>query len=78
MEEGDILVFVEVRYRASQRYGGALESVNPRKRIKLQIAASCFLKERRCDQRARFDVAALSPAPEGMKVQWVRDAFRAD
>lgn len=76
MEDGKTLVFVEVRYRASQRFGGALESVDRRKQSKLLITANCFLKERRHEGAARFDVAALSPAAEGYAVQWVKDAFQ--
>lgn len=77
MEEGATLVFVEVRYRASQKFGGALESVDCRKQAKLLTTATCFLQERRCDRPARFDVAALSPAAGGFEVRWVRDAFQA-
>jgi putative endonuclease len=76
MEDGGILVFVEVRYRASPRYGGALESVDRRKQAKLLVAARCFLKERGCDRPARFDVAALSPDGGGLAVEWVKDAFQ--
>ncbi|SMF95939.1 putative endonuclease [Methylomagnum ishizawai] len=77
MEEGETLVFVEVRYRASQKFGGALESVDRRKQAKLWNTATCFLRERRYDRPARFDVAALSPAAGGFAVLWVKDAFQA-
>ena len=78
MEEGSVLVFVEVRYRASQRFGGALESVDRRKQSKLLVTAKCYLKERRADRPARFDVAALSRSPGGWSVDWVKDAFQAE
>ncbi len=77
MEDGLTLVFVEVRFRASQRFGGALESVDRRKQSKLLVTAAWFLKDRRYDRPARFDVAALSPSADGLAVQWVKDAFQA-
>lgn len=77
MEDGASLVFVEVRYRSSMRYGGALESVDRRKQAKLLTTARYFLQERGQGRSARFDVAALSPAAGDWAVQWVKDAFQA-
>ena len=78
MEDGSRLVFVEVRYRAGDRFGGALESVNSRKRARLVAAASHYLVAKRIDRPARFDVVALSPARERLEVKWVKDAFQAN
>jgi len=77
MEDRDRLVFVEVRYRASGRYGGALESIDRRKRARLVAAASHYLASKRIDRAARFDVVALSPGSGGLTVQWIKDAFQA-
>jgi putative endonuclease len=77
MEDGRTLVFVEVRFRGNPRFGGALESVDRRKQAKLLATAAHFLKERRLDRPARFDVAALSPAAGGLAVEWVRNAFQS-
>lgn len=79
MEDGPVLAMVEVRFRSNPRYGLALESVDWRKQRKLQTTANYFLKARDLfDRPTRFDVAALSPSPGGVVVQWVKDAFRAD
>jgi len=77
MEDGRAIVFVEVRYRGSLQFGGALESVDRRKQAKLLASATYFLREKRMDRPARFDVAALSPASGGLTVKWVKDAFQA-
>lgn len=77
MEDGRTVVFVEVRFRANPRFGGALASVDRRKQAKLLATAACFLKERRLDRPSRFDVAALSPAAGGPSVAWIRGAFEA-
>jgi putative endonuclease len=76
MDDGAMLVFVEVRFRRSSRFGGALESVDRRKQAKLLSTASCFLNERRLDRPARFDVAALAPNGSGLAIQWIKGAFQ--
>ena len=73
MQDGDILVFVEVRSRTSARFGGAAASVTFAKQQRLARAAQVFLKTtwRGPPPRCRFDVVAISP--EG--IEWLRDAF---
>ncbi|MDD5033209.1 MAG: YraN family protein [Methylococcaceae bacterium] len=77
MRDGPRLVFVEVRYRADLRFGGALESVDWRKRAKLIATASLYLAARRIDRPSRFDVVAVSPDGGKLAVQWIQDAFQA-
>ena len=76
MRDGTGLVFVEVRFRSSDRFGSSLESVDARKRARLVAAASRYLMMRRADCPARFDVVALVPGPERFAIQWVKDAFQ--
>ncbi len=71
------LVFVEVRYRRSRRHGSAAESVTRQKQARLLNTAACFLRDYRHDGPSRFDVAALEPGPEGLSLDWIRDAFQA-
>ena len=72
------VVFVEVRYRKSDRYGSALETVGLAKQRKLRLAAAWYLKSRNWQhQSCRFDVVAITgggPAGED-RLEWVRDAF---
>ena len=57
------VVFVEVRYRRLQDYGGALASVTPRKQQRLRRTAGLWLAQYGTDQTpARIDVIALCPA----------------
>lgn len=77
MLDGKTLVLVEVRYRSSDRFGGAVASVTWRKQQRLARAAEHLLL-RRADLRrypARFDVVAISPAAAGMQIDWIRHAF---
>lgn len=76
MDDGEQLVFVEVRYRAESAYGGGAASVTHAKRARLVRAARAYLgahpalAQRPC----RFDVVALSEAG----LEWIRDAFQVD
>ncbi|WP_249671813.1 YraN family protein [Pseudomonas abieticivorans] len=78
MLDGDTVVFVEVRYRLHAGWGGALESVDARKREKLVVAAQVFLQKeaRWADHPCRFDVIALEgTAGQAQRLNWLRDAF---
>lgn len=80
MLDAVVVVFVEVRYRASVAFGGGFASVDMRKRHKLVHAAQVFLmKNPQYAQAAcRFDVIDASGDPSSPQLQWLRDAFRAD
>lgn len=73
----DILVFVEVRYRKSAKFGSALESVNSQKQRRLILTASAYIQQTAMDYTAyRFDVIAVTPENNGFKINWVKDAFQ--
>ncbi len=80
MLDGTTLVFVEVRYRQSQAFGGGAASVDGGKRRRLVHAAQLVLAERREYAHAgcRFDVVEASGDPQAPRITWLRDAFRAD
>ncbi len=61
MDAGDVLVFVEVRYRRSQSHGGALASIGAGKRRRLWQAAQAYLAANPTLARrpCRFDVVAI-------------------
>ncbi len=77
MAEGETLVIVEVRARASASHGGALESVDARKRGKLLRTALAFVQAHPEWQDApiRFDVVRFEADDRG---HWLRNAFDAD
>jgi putative endonuclease len=78
MLDTDTVVFVEVRYRRHAAWGGAIESVDARKREKLTKAALHFLQResRWAKHPCRFDVIAINaegnPTP---RLNWIRNAF---
>ncbi|MGH8433417.1 MAG: YraN family protein [Pseudomonas sp.] len=78
MLDGDTVVFVEVRYRRHAAWGGALESVDARKRGKLASAAEHFLQQesRWAKHPCRFDVVAISADDSGAaRLNWIQNAF---
>lgn len=80
MRAGDCLVFVEVRYRQSRRFGGALASVTTSKQRKLCAAAGIWLSRQKSPPDAcRFDVLGMEPDASGnLQYQWIQNAFTGD
>jgi putative endonuclease len=80
MDDGGMLVFVEVRYRGSRAFGGGAASVDIGKRRKLVLAAQLFLAGHRQYAQApcRFDVIEAEGDPAAPQLHWIKDAFRAD
>ncbi len=72
MLEGATLVIVEVRYRKSDRYGSAAESVTQQKQARLIAATHHYLAQARHDGPIRFDVVAISGNDE---LNWIKNAF---
>jgi len=67
------LVFVEVRSRSDDRFGGAAASVGAAKRRRLVFAATHYLRRLASPPPCRFDVVAV----DGDRVEWLRAAFDA-
>lgn len=78
-KDGDTWVAVEVRARRSAVAGTPLESITPRKRLRLYRLASAFAATAGCsDAPWRFDVCAVTSRPDGsLALEWVKDAFAA-
>lgn len=77
MREGDTVVFVEVRYRRDDRFGGAAGSVDLRKRRRLVLAARAWLasQARLNDAPCRFDVVTVQGGGAAFDCEWIRGAF---
>lgn len=77
MNDGEMIVFVEVRYRKSARYGSAAESVDRHKQSRLITCANHYLTTKNLNASARFDVIAMAPDKNKIAIQWIQDAFQA-
>jgi len=83
MKDANTLVFIEVRYRRSNRFGSGAESVNYRKQTRLIATAAHYLQNQQgsATQAARFDVISIGPQqglkPGADEILWIKDAFQA-
>ena len=78
MERGELLVFVEVRTRATALFGGPEATVGAEKQRRIVRAARDFLARWRGPRRgARFDVVAVLDRPGTPQVTHIPDAFDA-
>jgi len=77
MRDGPSLVFVEVRARECDDFGGAAASVGRAKQRRLVAAARHFLMThpREARRPARFDVVAISRRDGENRLRWIRAAF---
>lgn len=75
--EGEVLCFVEVKARASDAYGEAIEAVDARKQRRLARAAALYLAMRGIEPACRFDVLGMDLGPEGWRFTLIRNAFEA-
>lgn len=71
--EGKTLVFVEVRMRASNQFGGAAASITASKRRKLLRTARHYLAGSTRTPACRFDALLLNGTDNS--VQWLKNAF---
>lgn len=79
-DDGDILVFVEVKTRASHAYGMPYEFVDYAKQAKLTRAANQYIAATRYGGEIRFDVVSIlySEKNKNYNMRLIRDAFWPD
>ena len=75
-EDGDCLVFVEVRTRRGRSFGTPEESVTPAKQAKLVEVAQTYLQEHSWDGDWRIDVVAVEMTSGGklLRVELIKNA----
>lgn len=72
MRDGEMLVFVEVRKRDSQRFGGAAGSIGRQKRERLERAIGLYLSGLNRTPPCRVD-AVLFDATR--RAEWLKNVF---
>lgn len=75
MQEGQTLVFVEVRLRSNRRFGDAGSSIDTNKQRKLIRAAEHYL-QLHGNHACRFDALLLDKL-DSSRVEWIQNAFEA-
>lgn len=77
--QNETLVFVEVKYRRSLRYGRPSAAVGPAKQQKIRRTALYYLRQsRQTDQPCRFDVVELWQENGRYKVHHYHNAFEGE
>lgn len=74
--DGAMLVFVEVRLRRSQAFGGAGASITSAKGARLTAAARVYLARLGAEPPCRFD-AVLLDGLDPSRIVWERDILSA-
>ena len=78
MQDGNTLVFVEVRFRKNNFYGGGLESVTAQKQQRILSTAEQYLQNETKLKNARIDVVAMSQKPQNKDSDNAEDSYSFD
>ena len=76
--QDDMIVFVEVKTRSSERYGSPSEAVSAAKQGKIVKTALYYMQSKRLlDYMCRFDVIEIIPEVENRyQINLIKDAFQ--
>ena len=76
-DDQGVVVFVEVKGRSTEAFGGALSAVDRRKRAKLSKLAAQYLAQRHwSDKLCRFDVVLVQGQPSAQEqIEHIPNAF---
>jgi putative endonuclease len=72
-QDGKTLVFIEVKSRRAENFGGAAASITHDKRDKLLRAARHYLAQHGKAPPCRFDAVLIRGEPP--QIEWIRNAF---
>jgi putative endonuclease len=72
MTDRQTLVIIEVRFRKTDKYGSAVESITRSKQARIIAATHVYLSSQKADCPIRFDVIAISG---NGNIDWIQNAF---
>lgn len=74
-QDGDYIVFVEVKARNTKAFGNPLEAINSHKQQKIRNVASIYLMQnKKMNSLARFDAISIVGV-EDLEIDHIIDAF---
>ncbi|RUO33473.1 YraN family protein [Aliidiomarina sanyensis] len=76
MREQEFLVFVEVKYRASQDFADVLEQFSAKQLQRVRHTARVWMSQNGINEHmtaVRFDIIAITGTP--FSIEWLKDAF---
>ena len=74
MKDNETLVIIEVRFRKSNKYGGALESISRKKQSRIIATTQYYLSTHKVNSSIRFDAITMSSNTD---INWIKNAFTA-
>lgn len=75
-QEGNDIVFVEVKTRRSVNYGTALQAVDLAKRHNMIVAANSYMRQKGLHLNTRFDIIAIDVKSDGSySIEHIPGAF---
>lgn len=79
VQQGQTLLFVEVKQRSSAAFGSAQAMVTAQKQQKIILTSQYFLQQHPHYQKyhLRFDVIAINTAQSDAQITWLPNAFYA-
>jgi putative endonuclease len=78
MKDEDTFVFIEVKYRSSSQFGGAISAISAKKQQKIRKTAAFYLQQcglNEYNTSCRFDVVALQGNINNLDITWLKNAF---
>lgn len=74
---GEVMVFVEVRYRQQEKHGSPLATVTVSKQQKIRLTARHFLQKNGLTNKmpCRFDVIGITGHGRELEYRWIKNAF---
>lgn len=74
-DDGEQIVFIEVKTRSSVKYGLPEEAVDRDKKLNLIQAAEVYVNNIHLEVEVRFDIVAVILTTESTEVKHIKDAF---
>jgi len=78
MIDDNTIVFIEVKYRSSTKFGGAISAISAKKQQKIRKTAAFYLQQCNLNEYntpCRFDVIALQGNINNPEITWLKNAF---
>ena len=75
MQDGQELVFVEVKYRSQQKFGHAVEFFHPKKRRKFESAVQYYMQEKGLNPAGvahRIDIVGIDVVGAKNEISWLK------
>lgn len=77
-DQGEMVVFTEVKTRSSREFGNPEEAVDEEKEIAMINAADIYLRNLNLDVEVRFDIISVIIEGAEVEINHIEDAFTAN